>query len=388
MRMLRNLARRRLRTGLTITGIAIGIWALVMFSSMANKINTMVAGDSQYHADKIVVSADALALGDAPMRLDLQGQLAAVDGVDVVVPAVAVLSGDLVGIRIGPPDMIVGSPIGADQGRETMARQTPASGRLITDADATSDVVVLGSDIALKRHLGVGDTVLLQERPFEVVGVLAPTGTEPDRSFVVPFAVAQDLLHENLPPVVRDGVSATDIVSQFVIYPAPGADHAAIAGAIERALPDVTAMTRPEYDAIYGTSASAFNSIIVGIGVISLIVGGLSVINTMAMSVAERTREIGVRRAIGASRRRVIRELVTEAGLIGAIGGAVGATLGAVAVLLINESTRASGTILFELTPASLVFALTFSTVLGVIAGIIPAWSAARLDPVAALRYE
>lgn len=241
--------------------------------------------------------------------------------------------------------MIVGSPIGADHGRETMARQTPSSGRLIADADSTSDVVVLGSDIAVKRHLGVGDTVLLHERPFQVVGVLAPTGTEPDRSFVVPFAIAQDLLHENLPPVVRDGVSATDIVSQFVIYPAPGADHAAIAGAIERAVPDVTAMTRSEYDAIYSTGASAFNSIIVGIGVISLIVGGLSVINTMAMSVAERTREIGVRRAIGASRRRVIRELVTEAGLIGAIGGAVGATLGAVAVLLINESTRASGTI-------------------------------------------
>jgi putative ABC transport system permease protein len=388
MRMLRNLARRRLRTGLTITGIAIGIWALVMFSSMANKINTMVAGDSQYHADKIVVSADALALGDAPMRLDLQDRLAAVDGVDVVAPAIAVLSGDLVGIRIGPPDMIAGSPTGADQGREAMARQTPASGRLLSDADASMAVVVVGSDIALKRHLAVGDTVLLHERPFQVVGVLAPTGTEPDRSFVVPFAIAQDLLHENLPVVVRDGVPATDIVSQFVVYPAPGADHAAIAEAIERAAPDVEAMTRIEYDAIYGAGASAFNSIIVGIGVISLIVGGLSVINTMAMSVAERTREIGVRRAIGASRRRVIRELVTEAAVIGAIGGAVGATLGAVAVLLINESTRASGTILFELTPASLVFALTFSTVLGVIAGIVPAWSAARLDPVAALRYE
>ena len=121
---------------------------------------------------------------------------------------------------------------------------------------------------------------------------------------------------------------------------------------------------------------------------ISLIVGGMSIINTMAMSVAERTREIGIRRAIGASRRRVVRELMTESGVIGAIGGLVGATLGAAIVLLVNEAMRTSGTILFELSVANLAFAVGFSTVLGVVAGLFPAWSAARLDPVAALRYE
>ncbi len=388
MRMLRNLARRRLRTGLTITGITIGIWALVVFSSMANKINTMVAGDSLYHADKIVVSGDTLALGDAPMRLDLLPSLRNIEGVEVAAPAITMMAGEVTGVRLGPPDQIVASPVDGDEGRETLARHIPASGRILTAADEGNDVVVVGSSIAARSGVQVGDTITLRDRPFAVVGILEPTGTEPDRSYVVPFSTAQGLLHASLPPIVRDGVVASDIVSQFVLYPAPGADHAVIAATVDASVPDTVAMTRAGYDAMYGASASAFNSIIVGIGVISLIVGGLSVINTMAMSVAERTREIGIRRAIGASRRRVVRELVTEAGVIGTIGGLVGVALGAAVVLLVNEAMRASGTILFELTPATLVFALGFSTILGVVAGIIPAWSAARLDPVTALRYE
>jgi len=106
------------------------------------------------------------------------------------------------------------------------------------------------------------------------------------------------------------------------------------------------------------------------------------------MSVAERTREIGIKRAIGGTRGRIIRELVIEAGVIGLIGGLFGLALGALVVVLGNEAGRSSGTILFELTPGTAIFAVAFSTILGMVAGVIPAWSAARLDPVQALRYE
>jgi len=106
------------------------------------------------------------------------------------------------------------------------------------------------------------------------------------------------------------------------------------------------------------------------------------------MSVTERTREIGIKRAIGGSRRRIVRELVAEAGLIGIIGGVLGLALGAIVVFLANEAGRGSGTILFDLTLGTAIFAVAFSTILGMVAGIVPAWSAARLDPVQALRYE
>ena len=108
----------------------------------------------------------------------------------------------------------------------------------------------------------------------------------------------------------------------------------------------------------------------------------------MAMSIAERTREIGIKRAIGGSRSRIVRELVIESGVIGLIGGIVGLVLGALVVFAANEAGRSSGTVLFELTLGTAVTAVAFATILGALAGLVPALHAARLDPVAALRYE
>jgi ABC-type antimicrobial peptide transport system permease subunit len=106
------------------------------------------------------------------------------------------------------------------------------------------------------------------------------------------------------------------------------------------------------------------------------------------MSIAERTREIGIKRAIGGSRVRIVRELVSEAGLIGFLGGVIGLALGALVVTVANELGRSSGTVLFELTAGTAITAVLFSTILGAIAGVVPAVHAARLDPVRALRYE
>ena len=147
-------------------------------------------------------------------------------------------------------------------------------------------------------------------------------------------------------------------------------------------------LTGSGFDEQIGSATAIFNAIILGIAAISLSVGGLSVINTMAMSVAERTREIGIKRAIGASRFATVRELVVEAGVIGLIGGLLGLLLGAIVVMLANRAGASSGTILFDLTAGTAIFALVFASVLGMLAGLIPAWSAARLDPVQALRYE
>ena len=161
-----------------------------------------------------------------------------------------------------------------------------------------------------------------------------------------------------------------------------------LAAALEASLPNVTTVTASEFDESVGSMANLLGGIIVGVGLISLIVGGLSVVNTMAMSVNERTREIGIKRAIGGSRRRIVGELVAEAGLIGFIGGFIGLGLGALAVFLGNQAGEDSGTVLFTLTAGTVLAALVFATVLGMVAGIVPAVHAARLDPVHALRYE
>ena len=388
MQMIRNLTRRKLRTGLTVTGITIGIWALVVFSSMANKVDALVGGGKAYYTDKIVVTVGGFGgLAGQPLPLTAIDQVRSIHGVDGVVPASALLAAEMGAVSFGPPDQVFAAPAGADQGRETFTTALVA-GRQLTAEDEGHDVVVLGSSIAEKRQAGVGDTVTLHDHPFQVIGVLEPTLTAPDVTLYVPFTTGQQLAYEDLPQVLRDKVRAEDLATEFIVYPTPGADDQAIADTIEARLPDATAMTGAGYDAEVSSSVSIFNSIIVGIGLVSLIVGGLSVINTMAMSVAERTREIGIKRAIGASQPRIIRELMLEAGLIGAIGGILGVSLGTLVVVLVNEVTKSSGTVLFQMTLGTAVFAFAFSTILGVIAGIVPAWSAARLDPVSALRYE
>jgi len=229
---------------------------------------------------------------------------------------------------------------------------------------------------------------MLRGVPFEVVGILQPTLNAPDTTAMVPLAAAQELFLETLPPQLGSALDPTKMATQIVVYAKDGSDVAALGDRIEVAVEQVSTMTSADFDQQVGPTTLIFNAIIIGVAIISLVVGGLSVINTMAMSVTERTREIGIKRAIGGPRHRIIRDLVAEAALIGLIGGVIGLGLGAVVVTLANEVGRSSGTILFDLTLATALFAVALSTILGMAAGIVPAWNAARLDPVAALRYE
>jgi putative ABC transport system permease protein len=385
MQLLRELSRRKLRTTLTILGITIGIWALVVFSSMANKINALVEGGSQYYADKIIAT-DGSAFGTAPMSLASADTIRDLDGVAAVDAQIQLLWDEEASVSFSLPDMVIGAIPGADEGHEEFELEL-ATGRMLTEEDG-GNLVVLGSDLAREHDVTTGDTIEIRGHEFEVVGTLQPTLTAPDTTGIVPLSAAQDLFIETLPPLITDAVEPDTLVNQIVVYPDAGADVDGVATQIEAAVDNSATLTGEQFDEQIGASTAIFNAIIIGVAVISLVVGGLSVINTMAMSVAERTREIGIKRAIGGSRGRIIRALVAEAGLIGLIGGLIGLGLGALVVVLANEAGRAGGTVLFDLTPQTALFAVGFSTILGMLAGVIPAWSAARLDPVAALRYE
>jgi putative ABC transport system permease protein len=385
MRILRELSRRKLRTSLTITGITIGIWALVVFSSLANQINGLVGMGSEYFADKIVVT-DGMAFGSSPMRLDDVEIIAGLDGVGAVQPKVEIPWDPDPAIGFGAPDFLVGTIPGADAGFETFTLELATGRQLI--AEDTGNVVVLGSTIARKYGVVAGGTVDIRGESFEVLGTLQRTLSSPDTNGFIPLSTAQALYLGDLPPLIAESLQADELANQIVVFPEVGADPTTVAAAIEAAVENSATMTGAEFSETVGATTVIFNAIIIGVAAISLIVGGLSVINTMAMSVAERTREIGIRRAIGGSRRRIVRELVAEAGVIGLLGGLIGLGLGAAVVVLVNEAGRSSGTVLFDLTAQTAAFAVGFSTILGMVAGIIPAWTAARLDPVSALRYE
>jgi putative ABC transport system permease protein len=390
MRMLRNLSRRRLRTSLTILGITIGIWALVVFGSMANRINDMVGkGSTYFQSGAISVWGGG---GDTPkmnpLDISLEDQIKSIPGVDVVVPGVSMnLTDDYASMSMGLPPMITGQVAGLTTGRDTLVLRA-ATGRLLAASDEGSNVVVLGCDLARQYGRQVGDTIVLRGETFTIVGVLAQTQTQPDNAAMVPLAAGQRLYVTTLPSLVKANLAAANVVTGFQVYPKPGTSPDTIAAEIKALSPELGTMTGGDFNRLAGSYAAMLNSVLVGIGLISLVVGGLSVVNTMAMSIAERTREIGIKRAIGASRVRIVREIVAESALIGCIGGTIGLALGALLVTVANEAGCSSGTILFELTAGTAISSLVFSTVLGAIAGFVPALHAARLDPVAALRYE
>jgi putative ABC transport system permease protein len=385
MRVLRELSRRKLRTSLTVIGITIGIWALVVFSSMASQMNSLVGMGSDFYADKVVVT-DGEAFGSSPMRISAVDTIDTLDGVAAVAPRVEFLWEADPPVGFSTPHLVVGAIPGADAGHDTFELE-PATGRLLAPDD-TGNVVVLGTTVARKHGVVAGDTVELRGETFEVIGTLQPTLTSPDITGLIPLATAQQIYLGDLPPMVAESLAAEDVVSQIVVYPTDGADFEAVAASIEAAVENSATMTGAEFEESVGATTTIFTAVTVGVAVISLVVGGLSVINTMAMSVAERTREIGIKRAIGGSRGRIVRDLVAEAAIIGLIGGLIGLGLGTAVVFIANELGRAGGTVLFDLTLGTAAFALAFSTILGMVAGIVPAWTAARLDPVSALRYE
>ncbi len=390
MKTLRNLSRRKLRTGLTVAGIAIGMWALVVFSAMATKINGLVDGATVYYSGKVIVSAESRGMGEiVPIEASLAGQAAAVPGVATAVPLVTIPLDAHAGhmMIMGDQNLIVGTDPEPAASEPLELRY--AQGRPIAAADARSNVVVLGADLARRFEAGAGDVVELRDTEFFVIGVLEPTLTVPDTTAYVPLRPAQALLAAHLADAQPDAaIAEASLATNVVVYPAQGTSPADLAPEIEKALDGVHTVTSDDVARDIGSSLVLFNAIIIGVALISLVVGGLSVINTMAMAVQERTREIGIKRAIGGSRGRVVRELVAEAGTIGLLGGVIGLALGGVVVVAANEAGSASGNVLFSLTPGIAAFALAFSSVLGAAAGIVPAWGAARLDPVSALRHD
>jgi len=388
MKLARDLQRRPLRTTLTVLGITIGIWALVVFGSMANKINAIVDGGSTFYADKVTVAANGSGMGfGQPMDIDTVAEVEAIDGVALAVPSIGMpMEDEMSGGGLGM-EYISGQVAGADHGLESYVLNM-ATGRDLTAADEGSYVTVLGSDIARQFGASVGDTVVLRDREFEVVGILEPTLTMPDSSAMVPLAAGQELFVDMIPAMFAQDLDPTGVVSGLTVYPETGVDPEVLAEDLRASNPSWEVMSGSDFDEAIGSATAIFNAILVGIALISLAVGGLSVINTMAMSVAERTREIGIKRAIGGSRTRIVGELVMESALIGFLGGVTGLVLGAAVAILGNELGRESGFLLFLLTPMTAITAVAFSTVLGAVAGFIPAVHAARLDPVAALRYE
>ena len=234
----------------------------------------------------------------------------------------------------------------------------------------------------------MGDIVTLRDTPFEVVGIYDKTLTAPDNTVVVSLADAQQLLYAQSPGHDPGPDRCGRAGHRHHRLSRAGVDPDGLASTMQDSVPGIKASGPAVFTEQFKSATKIFNGIIFGVALISLLVGGLSVVNTMTMSVYERTREIGIRKAIGASHRQIVGQFLAESALIGFLGGAAGLALGYITTLAVNAVMSSSGTILFLITPRLAIGALAFAVILGVGSGFYPSLHAARLKPVLALRYE
>jgi putative ABC transport system permease protein len=396
LEILQNLRRRKLRSGLTISGIVIGIVALTAMGAMAAHFNQLLGSGVQYYGSSIAVGAPTGQ--QAPLLpLSKMDEIRTVDGVDAVFPAYSfpVKAGG--GFSFGGGSELIVNSIPAQQAR-SLPRTKIAAGRDLTATERGE--VVLGTSLANELKKSVGDTINLPVKPadagsdfvnhtFTVVGILDKTGTAPDGYAYIGESDAQMLLADALPAAIREHMDLGQLAPGFTVYGRPGTSLAELDLIAERINAQVVGVkaTKPSV-AVNGFKqfVAIFTAITTGAALLALIIGGLSVINTMIMAVSERVREIGLKKALGANSGDIIREYLLEAAMIGLIGGVVGYLLGVGLTTAINAAGRASNLELFLITPTLTFLVIGFAVILGAIAGVLPAIRAARLDPVIALR--
>src|SRR5947207_7640841 len=191
---------------------------------------------------------------------------------------------------------------------------------------------------------------------------------------------------DSLPTAIRDRIDTSTLVTGMTVYGKPGVNLDNLSDSINNQVSGVKATKPSTIVNSFNSGGAIFTAITTGAALIALVVGGLSVINTMLMAVTERVREIGLKKAVGAKVGHILREYLLEAVLIGGIGGGIGLLLGWGLTSLINAATASSNLTLFLLSWRLVIVAFLFSVGLGAIVGIIPALRASRMDPVRALR--
>ena len=398
MEILRNLTRRKLRNILTISGIVIGVLALVTMGSLAEKFNALLAGGATYFGSNIQVSDDTSSAfggfgGGGLLTIDKIQQIEAVNGVAAAFPNVSVSAkpGATNVVSFGVPDYIANTD--PNENNYGTFHVKLAHGRDI-NPNGTGEIV-LGSDFAAEFKKNVGDTILLPvkpsqppadfvQHPYAVVGVLQKTQTAPDTGAYVSLTDAQTLLQESLPASVRNSIDISKLVNGITVYGTPGTNLDNLAVTINHQVAGVKATKPSDLVASFNSGGALFTAITTGAALLALVVGGLSVVNTMLMAVSERVREIGLKKAVGAHVSHILREYLAESVTIGLLAGVIGVVLGWALTSLLNAGNPQLG--LFLLTWRLVILSLIFAIGLGAVAGIIPAMRAARMDPVRALR--
>ncbi len=398
-----SLNANRLRSGLTILGIIIGVAAVIAMLSVGQGAQSSITSAISGIGTNLlfVFSGNDTADVRNPRPLTLADAQAIAD--PLVAPDVEAVAPSIQGnAEITSPSgkQTSNTVIGATPAYFTMQNFTVTEGGFLTEANllGNASVAVIGPTIADKlfgRHDGVvGEILRIEGQPFRVVGVLASKGGSSfgnqDSRIIIPLTTAQARLirRRSINQVDQLLVQATssDTVTQASDEVAEilRQRHRTPVG-----LDDFTIFSQKDVLTIANTVTGILTIFLGGIAAISLLVGGIGIMNIMLVSVTERTREIGLRKALGARKRDILVQFLTESSLLSLLGGIVGIVLGWLIAFIIGRIATATGNP-FNPTVGinSILLATLFSAAVGLFFGIYPANRAANLEPVEALRYE
>ncbi len=396
----RNLARRKLRTWLTLLGIFIGMTAVVALISLSQGMQTAI--NQQFQK----VGSNRIIISPGSSDTSFGGQFSAIklteDDVNVVkkVKGIEFATGTLtsVGFVTFKGETKRGILVGMDSDQKTakfveeVGLFDIAKGR--NPKKDEKGVVVLGYDVAnrkFRKKIKVGDKIIIKDKEFKVIGIQEKIGTGiHDRVVRMPKKELKNLL----------GIT-NDEVSTIFARVIPTEDTEEVAERVKKALrksrhveegsEDFNVQTAKQVIEAFTNILLIIQIMLVGVASISLLVGGVGIMNTMYTSVLERVREIGVMKAVGARNLDILVMFVFESGLLGLVGGVIGVILGliisktaeVIAYMLLNSKI-----LVISLSWQLLVGVLAFSFLIGALSGLIPAMQASKLKPVEALRYE
>ena len=374
----------------TVIGIAVGVAGLTALGAMAERIVRFVDGGDRFVRGQISVAGQGLGLGTgftgggllpaAKIR-----EIARVPGVAGVQAQVMLpLDTSTSQFLTLTQELILGLDLSVPTPNRNYRELPVAAGRFLRPGDRRA--VVVGADFASARSLRPGGRLSLEGRPYTVVGVLERMLTAPDRFAVVPLEDARELLLAKDPILLNLTLGRGDLNTGAAVGWLPSEDGDAVARRIARTVAGVNVTIPSELSRVLRSSTAFFSALLVGIGALGLVIGGLSLSNTVAAAVFERIRDFGIKRALGASDRQLGGEILREALGVSLAGGAAGVGLAVALGVAVNAHVARRGQHLFLFSPRLVVGALLFSAVLGGVAAIYATSRVVRLPPAEAIR--